>query len=52
MESISKNILPDLQAKKLPPLQTRAEMLTILQNEEYGIMPPQPEKIEFSVGDL
>ena len=49
MESISKNILPDLQAKKLPPLQTREEMLTILQNEEYGIMPPQPEKIEFSV---
>lgn len=34
--------------RKLPPLLSKDEMLEILQREEYGFMPPSPEKISFS----
>ena len=37
-----------LRARALPPLKTREEMLDILQREEYGYLPPLPEKISFS----
>ncbi len=32
----------------LPPILSREEMLEILQREEYGFLPPPPEKISFS----
>lgn len=32
----------------LPPLLSREEMLELLQREEYGFLPPAPEKISFS----
>ena len=36
-----------LRERALPPLKTREEMLDILQREEYGYLPPPPEKISF-----
>lgn len=36
-----------LKERKLPPLKSREEMLSILLNEEYGTMPPLPESISF-----
>ncbi len=38
-----------LKQRKLPELRTREEMLSILLNEEYGIMPPLPEKMQYDV---
>ena len=37
-----------LAARHLPPLQTRDEMLSILQKEIYGTMPEAPDTISFS----
>lgn len=37
-----------LQKKNLPKLKTREEMLDILMCEEYGYMPPYPEKISWT----
>lgn len=37
-----------LRERALPLLKTREEMLDILQREEYGYLPPSPEKISFS----
>lgn len=36
-----------LSERKLPKLKPREEMLEILQNEEYGIIPPKPDKLTF-----
>lgn len=36
-----------LEEKSLPPLRTREEMLEILLREEYGYLPPKPDKITF-----
>lgn len=38
-----------LQQRELPPLMGRAEMLRILQEEEYGFLPPPPEALTWSV---
>lgn len=38
-----------LNEKKLPALKSKSEMLEILQREEYGYMPPKPDKITFDV---
>ncbi|MBR5156617.1 MAG: hypothetical protein IKW59_02505 [Clostridia bacterium] len=37
-----------LASKKLPPLGTKEEMLDILFKEEYGYMPPKPEKVTWT----
>lgn len=31
--------------RNLPPLQSRAEMLEVLQHEEYGYLPPKPDQL-------
>ncbi len=36
-----------LDARKLPALKSREEMLDVLMHEEYGYLPPLPEKVEF-----
>lgn len=36
-----------LEARKLPPLCSKEEMLDILFREEYGYMPPGPEKVSW-----
>ena len=36
-----------LEERKLPQLRTREEMLEILQREEYGYLPPKPDKLTF-----
>ena len=36
-----------LEERKLPQLRTREEMLEILQHEEYGYLPPKPDKLSF-----
>lgn len=36
-----------LKERELPPLKSRAEMLDILMREEYGYMPPKPDKVDF-----
>ena len=38
-----------LNERNLPELKTRAEMLDILFEEEYGYLPPLPEKTEWEV---
>lgn len=38
-----------LNERKLPPLLSRAEMLTILQREVYGKLPQKPETLSFDV---
>lgn len=40
-----------IKERALPPLRSRAEMLEILQKEEYGYMPPLPEGLTFSDGE-
>lgn len=40
-----------LNEKNLPPLKSREEMLEILQREEYGYMPPKPDKMSYKVTD-
>ena len=40
-----------LQDLNLPELLSREEMLKILQQEEYGFVPPKPQKIEWVVDD-
>ena len=40
-----------IKEKQLPPFKSRKEMLDILQREEYGYMPPPPDKISFDVTD-
>jgi len=37
-----------LKERNLPPFLSGEEMLEILQREEYGYMPPKPEKVIFS----
>ncbi len=37
-----------VKERKLPALLAKEEMLDMLQREEYGYMPPPPEKISFS----
>ena len=36
-----------LQERKLPPLKSREEMLDTLLKEEYGFLPPKPERLEW-----
>ena len=36
-----------LEARKLPPLKDRAQMLAILQAQVYGFLPPKPERVIF-----
>ena len=36
-----------INEKKLPQLRSREEMLDILHNEIYGVLPPKPEKLTF-----
>lgn len=36
-----------LERRNLPKLKSRAEMLEILQREEYGYLPPKPDKVIF-----
>ena len=38
-----------LNTRAVPALRSRAEMLEILQNEEYGYLPPKPTRMEWSV---
>lgn len=38
-----------LAARKLPALKDKAEMLHILQREEYGFLPAKPDKVVFQV---
>lgn len=38
-----------LKQRNLPALRSREEMLKILQEEEYGYMPPPPEKLTWTV---
>ncbi len=38
-----------LKDRNLPPLQSREEMLAILLKEEYGPLPPKPERLEWDV---
>ncbi len=38
-----------LAERKIPDFLSREEMLDILQCEEYGYMPPKPEKVEYKV---
>ena len=42
-------LLELLKERNLPPLLPREEMLTILQREEYGFLPPPPEALSFRV---
>jgi len=37
-----------LKEKNLPPFLSREEMLEILQREEYGYLPPKPERISWT----
>ena len=41
-----------LLARELPPLCDRAAMLEVLQREEYGFLPPAPEKVDFLAEEL
>ncbi len=38
-----------LEEKNLPPLKSKAEMLDILQKEEYGYLPQRPQNVTYSV---
>lgn len=38
-----------LEERQLPKLLSRQEMLNILQEEEYGYLPPEPERISWKV---
>ena len=38
-----------LTQRNLPALLTRSEMLEILQREEYGYLPPKPDRTEWKV---
>lgn len=40
-----------LDERKLPALKTKEEMLDILLREEYGYMPPEPERMTFKEKD-
>lgn len=40
-----------LKEKNLPELKTREEMLEILQREEYGYLPPKPDRMSYKVTD-
>ena len=42
-------LLEMLKEKNLPELKSREEMLNILFEEEYGFLPPLPEKTEYEV---
>ena len=35
-----------LKERNLPPLRSREKMLQILQEEEYGFLPPAPEDVK------
>ena len=37
-----------LNERKLPPLKSRKEMLDILQKEEYGYIPKEPDSITYT----
>ncbi len=37
--------------RKLPKLESREKMLDILLREEYGYMPPKPDKVEWEIED-
>ena len=37
-----------LKGRQLPPLTDRAQMLDILQREEYGFLPPPPDAVTFT----
>lgn len=39
-----------LRERNVPKLENREEMLEILLNEEYGLLPPKPEKLTFEDG--
>ena len=38
-----------LKERNLPPLQSREEMLDILQREVYGFLPPKPDSVSWTV---
>lgn len=38
-----------LRELNLPELKTREEMLAVMQQEVYGILPPQPDRIRFEI---
>ena len=40
-----------LNDRKLPPLRDRKEMLELLQREEYGYLPPKPDRIRWEVSE-
>ena len=40
-----------LKERNLPPLQSREQMLDILQKEVYGYIPAKPESLSFEVVD-
>lgn len=41
-----------LKSRRLPPLCDRAQMLDILQREEYGFLPPAPDAVTFTAEDI
>lgn len=41
-----------LEARQLPPLKTRKEMLKILLEQEYGYLPPKPDKLTWTDGEV
>ena len=41
-----------INERKLPALPSKEEIYEILQREEYGFMPPPPEKISFSKREM
>ena len=38
-----------LKERNLPPLQSREDMLKVLQEEEYGFLPPAPEDLTWEI---
>lgn len=44
-------LFEELKNRNIPELKPREEMLTIIQNEEYGKLIPPPEKVTFTVAE-
>ena len=40
-----------IKYRKLPPLSNRDDMLEVLLKEQYGYLPPKPDKLEWTVSD-
>ena len=47
--SVTNMYLELLKERNLPPLQSREDMLKVLQEEEYGFLPPAPEDLTWEI---